>query len=92
MTVDEFRAAGERLFGDGWQRQLAEYFDMRHDRVRQWASGKEPIPPWMRTELCGVRMLLLLPKIIDVLRHGPGGTDAVLLLNSLLDVKDDLDR
>jgi hypothetical protein len=59
--------AGALLYGDRWQRQLAEALGPHHpdgprlaidDRlVRRWAAGHRPIPGWVADALRGLLAL-----------------------------------
>lgn len=44
MTAPEFAAAGEYLFGDSWQSQLARLLDVNLRTVQRWAAGQNPVP------------------------------------------------
>ena len=47
MNVDQFRAAGERAFGYGWQTKMADAFGVNPRTVRGYASGRDPVPSWL---------------------------------------------
>lgn len=51
MTVDQFRALGERLFGYGWQTKMAEAFEVNPRTIRAYASGRDPVPGWLVADL-----------------------------------------
>lgn len=51
LTVQEFRALGDRLFGYGWQSALARRYGVHSRTVRRWASGKAAIPVWIQQAL-----------------------------------------
>ena len=44
MTVAELRAAGEELYGYGWQTRIAEALEIDGSTVRRWVSGAVPVP------------------------------------------------
>jgi hypothetical protein len=45
MTPSELIAAGERLFGEYWRKQLAKTLRIDVSTLRRWATGKVPITP-----------------------------------------------
>ncbi|TXH17282.1 MAG: hypothetical protein E6R03_04200 [Hyphomicrobiaceae bacterium] len=46
MTADEFRArASSVLLGRGWQVRLSRALGKNYDTVRNWSSGRVPVPP-----------------------------------------------
>ncbi|WP_416398154.1 hypothetical protein [Allohahella sp. A8] len=59
MNKDEFREAGQKLFGYGWQTRIAERIDVDGSTVRRWASGAVPVPgavaAWLKCELSKVK-------------------------------------
>lgn len=44
MKPAELKAAGESLYGYGWQTRLAESLNVDGSTVRRWVSGAVPIP------------------------------------------------
>lgn len=58
MTPDEFRATIYTLWpGNGTQTRAAEYLGVGSARVREWLSGRRPIPA---SAACEIRELLVL--------------------------------
>ena len=46
MTNDEFRArASSVLLGRGWQTRLSRALGVSYASVRNWSSGRVPVPP-----------------------------------------------
>lgn len=44
MTREQFRDAGDRLLGHGWQSALARILDTDPRTVRRWALDERPVP------------------------------------------------
>ena len=44
MTPDEFRDAGEALFGPRWQSALARALGRQHSEVHRWLTGERAVP------------------------------------------------
>jgi hypothetical protein len=44
MTKEDFIASGQRIFGSGWQRRLAERLEMRPETINRYARGGLVIP------------------------------------------------
>ena len=49
MTNEEFCAAGERLYGYGWQTALSKALGVNDRTVRRWVSGSTDIPKMVET-------------------------------------------
>lgn len=46
MNADEFRArASSVLLGRGWQARLSRALGKNYATVRNWSSGRVPVPP-----------------------------------------------
>ncbi|MDO4434584.1 MAG: hypothetical protein Q4B82_08410 [Alysiella sp.] len=55
MTTDQLIQAGQALYGEQWQSNLARSLNIDSRRIRQWLKGERPLPPWLAHEL--VRLL-----------------------------------
>ncbi|MFW1939526.1 transcriptional regulator [Acinetobacter junii] len=51
MTPEELRKAGELLFGNQWQSDLARALEVDSRRVRDWLQERRPIPIGVKTEI-----------------------------------------
>lgn len=51
MTPEELRKAGELLFGNQWQSDLARALEVDSRRVRDWLQERRPIPVGVKTEI-----------------------------------------
>ncbi|MDI5832520.1 hypothetical protein OCF84_21630 (plasmid) [Shewanella xiamenensis] len=53
--ANELMAAGQALFGDRWQTDLARELDLSDPRrLRQWLSGGKPIPISVWSDICSL--------------------------------------
>lgn len=68
MTIDQLIAAGQLLYGDQWQANLARSLDVDVRRIRHWTAGTRPISDFVDKE---VRQLLIdkQKKIDDFLKN-----------------------
>lgn len=57
LTKEKLAQAGQALYGERWQTDLANALDIDNRRVRQWLSDERPIPDWLTGEL-----IILLEK------------------------------
>ncbi len=64
---EELKSAGEALFGDRWQSDLARELDVDSRRVRQWLSGDRSIPAGVWDDIFQILRAREM-KIIDVVR------------------------
>lgn len=55
MHTDELRAAGEALYGEQWQSDLARALGIAPRRVREWIERDAP-PRWVRAEIYALLM------------------------------------
>lgn len=55
MHTSELRAAGEALYGEQWQSDLARALDVSSRRVREWIERDAP-PRWVRAEVYALLM------------------------------------
>lgn len=51
---DRLRRAGELLYGDRWQSDLARATGVADRTVRAWAAGERRIPPGVWTDIAGL--------------------------------------
>lgn len=51
MTTEQLQQAGQLLYGDQWQANLARDFKIDPRRIRQWLTGDRPISHWVKGEL-----------------------------------------
>ena len=51
MTPEELRKAGELLFGNQWQSDLARALEVDSRRVRDWLQERRPIPVGVKVEI-----------------------------------------
>jgi hypothetical protein len=51
MTPEQLRQAGELLYGNQWQSDLARAIDVDSRRIRQWLSSQRPIPVGLWLEI-----------------------------------------
>ena len=51
MTPEELKKAGELLFGNQWQSDLARALDVDSRRVRDWLQERRPIPVGVKAEI-----------------------------------------
>lgn len=51
MTPEELKKAGELLFGNQWQSDLARALEVDSRRVRDWLQERRPIPVGVKTEI-----------------------------------------
>ena len=67
MTIDQLTAAGQLLYGDQWQANLARSINVDVRRIRHWTAGTRPISDFVDKE---VRQLLIdkQKKIDDFLK------------------------
>jgi hypothetical protein len=55
LTPDELAQAGRALYGDRWQTDVTHDLGLTDSaRLRQWLSGKRPMPTGLRDELVGL--------------------------------------
>lgn len=68
MTIDQLTAAGQLLYGDQWQANLARSLNVDVRRIRHWTAGTRPISDFVDSE---VRQLLIdkQKKIDDFLKN-----------------------
>ena len=55
MTIDQLTTAGQLLYGDQWQANLARSLNVDVRRVRHWTAGTRPVSDFVDSE---VRQLL----------------------------------
>ncbi|HHP4838305.1 TPA: transcriptional regulator [Acinetobacter baumannii] len=58
MTPEQLRQAGEILYGNQWQSDLARALGVDARRVRDWLQERRPIPVGIKSEI----ILLLKEK------------------------------
>lgn len=51
MTPEQLKNAGELLFGNQWQSDLARALDVDSRRVRDWLQERRPIPVGVKSEV-----------------------------------------
>ena len=51
---DKLRAAGEALYGDMWQSNLARDLGVNSRRVREWLAGERRTPPGIWTDIAAL--------------------------------------
>lgn len=51
MTPEQLRQAGELLYGNQWQSDLARALEVDARRVRDWLQERRPIPVGVKTEI-----------------------------------------
>ncbi|MEG0810452.1 MAG: hypothetical protein RSF85_09835 [Lactococcus sp.] len=51
MTPEQLKQAGELLFGNQWQSDLARALDVDARRVRDWLQERRPIPVGVKNEV-----------------------------------------
>lgn len=51
MTIDQLIAAGQLLYGDQWQANLARSLDVDVRRIRHWTAGTRPISDFVDAEI-----------------------------------------
>ena len=52
---EELKAAGEALFGERWQTDLAKELGLSDARrIRQWLKDERPIPVGIWADICGL--------------------------------------
>ncbi|HGH3647686.1 MULTISPECIES: transcriptional regulator [Acinetobacter calcoaceticus/baumannii complex] len=51
MTPEQLRQAGELLYGNQWQSDLARALDVDARRVRDWLQERRPIPVGVKVEV-----------------------------------------
>ncbi|MCG9494299.1 helix-turn-helix domain-containing protein [Acinetobacter pittii] len=51
LTPDQLRRAGELLYGNQWQSDLARALEVDARRVRDWLQERRPIPVGVRVEI-----------------------------------------
>lgn len=51
MTIDQLTAAGQLLYGDQWQANLARSLNVDVRRIRHWTDGTRPLPDWIAGEV-----------------------------------------
>ena len=51
MTAEQLQQAGQLLYGDQWQANLARDFKIDSRRIRQWLKNERPISHWVKGEL-----------------------------------------
>ena len=68
MTIDQLTIAGQLLYGDQWQANLARSLNVDVRRIRHWTAGTRPISDFVDKE---VRQLLIdkQKKIVDFLKN-----------------------
>jgi len=44
MTKEEFKKAGAKLWGYGWNQKAAQRFSVTDRTIRNWTSGKFEVP------------------------------------------------
>ena len=68
MTINQLTIAGQLLYGDQWQANLARSLNVDVRRIRHWTAGTRPISDFVDKE---VRQLLIdkQKKIDDFLKN-----------------------
>lgn len=51
LTPEQLKQAGELLYGNQWQSDLARAINVDSRRIRQWLSGQRPIPAGLWLEI-----------------------------------------
>lgn len=51
LTPEQLKQAGELLYGNQWQSDLARAINVDSRRIRQWLSGQRPIPVGLWLEI-----------------------------------------
>lgn len=51
LTRNQLIQAGQALYGERWQTDLAKALNIDSRRVRQWLSDERPTPIWLTAEL-----------------------------------------
>ncbi|ENW81326.1 hypothetical protein F909_02617 [Acinetobacter sp. ANC 3929] len=51
LTPEQLKQAGELLYGNQWQSDLARAINVDSRRIRQWISGQRPIPVGLWQEI-----------------------------------------
>lgn len=68
MTIDQLTTAGQLLYGDQWQANLARSLNVDVRRIRHWTAGTRPLSDFVDKE---VKQLLIdkQKKIDDFLKN-----------------------
>lgn len=51
---EQLARAGQLLYGERWQSELARAIDVNDRRVRQWIASERPIPPGIWADIAGL--------------------------------------
>lgn len=51
MTPEQLRQAGELLYGNQWQSDLARALEVDARRVRDWLQERRPVPIGVKNEI-----------------------------------------
>ena len=51
LTPEQLKQAGELLYGNQWQSDLARALEVDARRVRDWLQERRPIPVGVKTEI-----------------------------------------
>lgn len=54
MDKDHLARAGQLLYGERWQSELARALNVGDRRVRQWMASERPIPPGIWADIAGL--------------------------------------
>lgn len=65
LTPEQLRLAGNLLYGNQWQTDLAHAIDVDSRRVRDWLQERRPIPIGVKNEI----IELLKQKSIDTANY-----------------------
>ena len=63
MTTDQLTAAGQLLYGDQWQANLARSLNVDVRRIRHWTAGTRPVSDFVDSEV--KRLLIDKQKKIE---------------------------
>jgi len=78
ISPDELRQAGEALYGEQWQSDLARALDINPRRIREMLE-RGSVPPWVRAEIYGllVAKSKVTADLAAKLAKRPPASDAV---------------
>ncbi|SPL72669.1 helix-turn-helix domain-containing protein [Acinetobacter stercoris] len=65
MTPEQLQLAGSLLYGNQWQTDLARALEIDSRRIRDWLSGRRPIPVGIWNEVIS----LLEQNSVDTLSY-----------------------